>query len=72
VSGITTTSGGAGNIMGGGRGKLTCTSTLAIVEVGTVITNAKKIVPKSNFFILSSPILIRKLLLTSAKRFFRL
>jgi hypothetical protein len=42
--------------MGGGRGKLMCTSTPAIVEVGTVITNAKKIVPKSNFFILLPPL----------------
>jgi hypothetical protein len=41
--------------MGGGRGILTFISTLAIVEVGAVITNAKSIVPKSNFFIFSPP-----------------
>jgi hypothetical protein len=36
--------------MGGGRAILT--STLAIDGIGTTITNAKSIVPKSNFFIL--------------------
>jgi hypothetical protein len=34
--------------MGGGREMLT----LAIDGIGTTITNAKSIVPKSNFFIL--------------------
>jgi hypothetical protein len=44
--------------MGGGRGKLMPIFTCAIVGIGTTITNAKSIVPKSNFFILFSPILI--------------
>lgn len=37
--------------MGGGRGKLTLIFTSAIVEMGTAIANAKRIVPKSNLFI---------------------
>jgi hypothetical protein len=39
--------------MGGGKGMLTPTSTLpiAIVGLGTAITNAKSAIPKSNFFI---------------------
>jgi hypothetical protein len=41
--------------MGGGGGKLTLIFTCAIVWIGTRITNAKKIVPKSNFFILLPP-----------------
>jgi hypothetical protein len=44
--------------MGGGRGKLMRISTCAIVGIGTTITNAKKIVPKSNFFILLPPLSI--------------
>jgi hypothetical protein len=56
--------------MGGGRGKLMCISTAAIVGIGTTITNAKSIVPKSNFFILLSPILIKKWPSASMKRFF--
>jgi hypothetical protein len=42
--------------MGGGRPILTFTSTLAIVGIGTTITNAKSNVPKNNFFILLPPI----------------
>jgi hypothetical protein len=38
--------------MGGGREMLMPTSTLAIVGIGNTSTNAKSIVPKSNFFIL--------------------
>jgi hypothetical protein len=41
--------------MGGGRGIPMCISTAAIVGIGTTITNAKSIVLKSNFFILSPP-----------------
>jgi hypothetical protein len=32
-----------------------CMSTAAIVGIGTTITNAKSIVPKSNFFIVLPP-----------------
>jgi len=46
--------------MGGGRGIPILISTPAIVGIGTTITNAKSIVPKSNFFILLPPILIKK------------
>ena len=42
----------AANMMGGGREMLMLTSTLAIVGKGSTSTNAKSIVPKSNFFIL--------------------
>jgi hypothetical protein len=45
--------------MGGGKGIPTCISTPAIVGIGTATTNAKTIVPKSNFFIFSS-IFIKK------------
>jgi hypothetical protein len=34
-----------------------CISTAAIVGIGTTITNAKSIVPKSIFFILLPPLL---------------
>jgi hypothetical protein len=56
------TSGGAGNRMGGGggRGIPMCISTAAIVGIGTTITNAKSVVPKSIFFILLPPLLIKK------------
>ena len=37
-----------------------CISIAAIVGIGIAITNAKSIVPKNNFFILLSPILIKK------------
>jgi hypothetical protein len=40
--------------MSGGREMLMPISTLAIVGMGAAITNAKNIVPNSNFFILSS------------------
>jgi hypothetical protein len=45
--------------MGGGSGIPMCISIAAIVGIGTTVTNAKSIVPKSNFFILPS-ILIRE------------
>jgi hypothetical protein len=38
--------------MGGGREIPILTSTLAIVGIGTTIANAKRIIPKRNFFIL--------------------
>jgi len=41
--------------MGGGGGKLMRISTCAIVGIGTTITHAKSIVPKSNFFIFFPP-----------------
>lgn len=67
VSGITITSGGAPNTMGGGKEMPIFISTLAIVEMGTAITNTKRIVPKSNFFILClrcpSPIILLGILL---------
>jgi hypothetical protein len=44
--------------MGGGRGKLTCTSTLAIVGIGPTIIKAKNAIPKSNFFIFYPPLSI--------------
>jgi hypothetical protein len=59
VSGNTTTVGGASNVTGGGSGMEipTLTSTAAIVMTGNTTIKAKKIIPKSNFFILSSPLL---------------
>jgi hypothetical protein len=45
---------------GGGRGIPMCISTAAIVGIGTTITDANSIVPKSNFFILLPPVLIKK------------
>jgi hypothetical protein len=39
----------AANMIGGGREMLMPTSTLAIVGKGSTSTNAKSIVPKSNF-----------------------
>jgi hypothetical protein len=42
----------------GGREIPTFTLTLAIVGAGNTNTNAKNNVPKSNFFILLSPLLI--------------
>jgi hypothetical protein len=45
---------------GGGRGIPMCISTSAIVEIGTTITNAKSVVPRSSFFMLLPPILIKK------------
>jgi hypothetical protein len=47
-------------MMGGGRGIPMCISIAAIVGIGTTITNAKSIVPKSSLFILLPPILIKK------------
>jgi hypothetical protein len=41
--------------MGGGREIPILTSTPAIVGIGTTIANAKRIVPKSDFFILLPP-----------------
>ena len=46
--------------MGGGREIPICISIAAIVGIGMGITNANSIVPKSNFFILLPPLLIRK------------
>jgi hypothetical protein len=57
VSGITTTAGGALNLMGGREIPIPI-FTPAIVGIGTTITNAKRIVPKSNFFILLPPLFI--------------
>jgi len=51
VSGIAITFGGASNTMGGGRENPILISIPAIVGIGTIITNAKRIDPKSNFFI---------------------
>jgi hypothetical protein len=45
--------------MGGGRGIPMCISIAAIVGIGTTMTNANNMVPKSNFFILLPPILIK-------------
>lgn len=39
-------------MMGGGRGMLICTSTLAIVAKGSINTDAKSIIAKSNLFII--------------------
>jgi hypothetical protein len=46
-------------VTGGGSGMEipTLTSTAAIVMTGNTTIKAKKIIPKSNFFILSSPLL---------------
>jgi hypothetical protein len=58
VSGNTTTFGGAWNVISGGNGIEipTLTSTPAIVMIGKALTNAKRIIPKSNFFILLPPL----------------
>jgi len=58
VSGNTTTFGGASNVISGGSGIEipTLAATPAIVMIGKTLTNAKRIVPKSNFFILSPPL----------------
>jgi hypothetical protein len=45
---------------GGGRGIPMCISTAAIVGIGTTITSAKSVVPKSSLFILLPPVLIMK------------
>jgi hypothetical protein len=42
--------------MGGGREIPTLISTDAIVMIGNTLTNAKRIIPKSNFFILLPPL----------------
>ncbi len=46
--------------MGGGKGNPTVISTAAIVMAGKTLTSTKRIVPKSKFFILLSPILVKK------------
>ena len=58
MSGNTTTFGGASNVISGGSGIEipTLTSTAAIVMIGKAPIKAKKIIPKSNFFILSAPL----------------
>ncbi len=58
VSGITITSGGAANTMGGGREIPILTSTPAIAGTEATIANTNKIVHKSNFFILLPPYLV--------------
>jgi hypothetical protein len=50
MPGITTTPGGAGKIIGGGRGNLTCTPTSANAEIGMKTINIKNAF-KINFFI---------------------
>jgi hypothetical protein len=55
--------------MGGGKPILTFIPTCAMVGIGTTITNAKSIVPKSNFFILLSPLSITVLPLISLSLF---
>ena len=55
---------------GGGRGNPICISTAAIVLIGKTLINAKRIVPKSNFFIWLPPIFSKKWPLTSMLRFF--
>jgi len=47
-----------------------CISTAAIAGIGTTISNAKSIVPKSNFFILLPPILIEKMAIDIHEAFF--
>jgi hypothetical protein len=49
------TSGGAGNTIGGGRGIPMFIFICATVGIGTTIANIKRIVPKSNFFMLIPP-----------------
>jgi hypothetical protein len=56
VSGRTTIEGGAKNGIGGGRGIPIFIFTAAIVMIGKTLTNADRIVPKSNFFILLPPL----------------
>jgi hypothetical protein len=50
MPGITTTPGGAGKIIGGGRGNLTCTSAPARAETGMKTIKIKSTF-KINFFI---------------------
>jgi hypothetical protein len=58
--------------MGGGRGNPIWISTAAIAPTGKILINAKRIVPKTNLFILLPPVLIKKWPLSSTKRFFSL
>jgi hypothetical protein len=58
VSGITINSGGAGNMMGGGRGILILIFTSANVGMGTTTASAKRIVHKNSFFIFLPPYLV--------------
>jgi hypothetical protein len=51
VSGITITSGGAGNMIGGGRGMPILMFTSADAGFGTTIATTQRIVHKSSFFI---------------------
>jgi len=44
--------------MGGGREIPICTSTPAIVGTGTILANARRIVPKTSLFILLPPLLL--------------
>jgi hypothetical protein len=58
VSGNTTTFGGASNAITGGSDIEipTPTFTSALAMIGKTLANAERIVPKSNFFILSHPL----------------
>jgi len=58
VSGTTTTSGGVGKIIGGGRGNGIGGGGKAIVETGTKTINIKNNTLKINFFIGLPPLLI--------------
>jgi hypothetical protein len=58
MPGTTTTSGGAGKIIGGGRGNLTCTPTPASAETGMKTINIKNTF-KINFFIGSPHFIIK-------------
>jgi hypothetical protein len=58
MPGTTTTSGGAGKIIGGGRGNLTCTPTPARAETGMKTINIKNTF-KINFFMGLPPLLLK-------------
>jgi hypothetical protein len=57
MPGTTSTSGGAGKIIGGGRGKLTCTLTPAIAETGIKTIKIKNTF-KINLFIGLPPLFV--------------
>jgi len=69
VSGITITSGGAANTMGGGKEIPIPIFTPAFVRIGVKITNAKNIVPKSSFFILLPPLSITDAIFPFGKKY---
>jgi hypothetical protein len=66
VSGIAITSGGASNTMGGGREIPILTSTPAIAGTEATIAHAKRIVHKSNFFIMLPPYLVFGIIIRTA------